>query len=267
MVEATITGVDRGTLTSDRNFHVEAETVATAENPTATVERRETPVFNLVVEHPEGTILVDTGSHPEAGDGHWPAELYSTFEHADAAQHPLDGALADAGYELGDIDYVFQTHLHVDHAGGLHNFAGTDTPVFVHEDELKFAYYSAATEEGSTGYVQADFDHDLNWQVVGRDRARFFEDVDFLRLPGHSPGLMGLMLHLDGYGTLLFTSDVVEVAANYEREHPPGPGLLRDRLAWKDSIRRLKNLERRHDAEVIYGHDPDQIDRILDGWP
>jgi N-acyl homoserine lactone hydrolase len=267
MVDATIEGIHRGTLVSDRNFHVEAETTATAGDPSPTVSRRETPVYSFVIDHPEGTVLVDTGSHPEAGRGHWPDRLYDTFEHVDAADHPLAADLERAGYAVDDVDYVLQTHLHVDHAGGLHNFAGTDTPVFVHEEELKFAYYSAATDEGSTGYVQADFDHDLNWRVVRRDRVQFFEDVEFLRLPGHSPGLLGLVVHLDGYGTLVFTSDVVEVAANYEREHPPGPGLLRDRPRWQDSIRTLKDLERRHDAELVYGHDPDQVETVLDGWP
>jgi len=82
---------------------------------------------------------VDTGSHPEAGEGYWPAPLYETFEHRDAADHPLPADLERAGYALDDVDAVVQTHLHVDHAGGLHNFAGTDVPVYVHKEELKFA--------------------------------------------------------------------------------------------------------------------------------
>lgn len=267
MVEATIHGIHRGTIRSDWNYHVEGHTMATAERPNPTPEMVETPVYNLVVDHPEGTILWDTGSHPEAGDGHWPRALYDAFEHADAADHPLDDALARAGYAVEEIDYVVQTHLHVDHAGGLAQFAGTDTPVFVHEAELKHAYYSAVTDEGSGGYLRADFDHDIDWRVVSRDRAQLFEDVEVLRLPGHSPGLLGTVVHLDGYGTLVFASDVAELAVNYEDERPPGAALLHDRGAWETSIRTLNDLERRHDAEIIYGHDPDQIDAVLDGWP
>lgn len=37
-------------------------------------------------------------------------------------------------------------HLHLDHAGGLENFKGTDVPIHVHEKELKHAYYSVATK-------------------------------------------------------------------------------------------------------------------------
>jgi N-acyl homoserine lactone hydrolase len=267
MVTATVQGIHRGTITSDWNFHVEGHTVATASDPAPTANRIETPVYSFVIDHPQGTILVDTGSHPAAGDGHWPDDLAAVFEHADASEHPLQSDLGRAGYELADVDIVVQTHLHVDHAGGLANFAGTDTPVFVHEEELKFAYLSAATDAGSGGYVQADFDHDLNWRVVTRDRSQYFEDVEFVRLPGHAPGLLGLVVHLDGYGTLLFGSDVAELAANYEREQPLGAGLLWNRQAWHESIRTLKDIERRQDAEVIYGHDPEQLETITDGWP
>lgn len=37
-------------------------------------------------------------------------------------------------------------HLHLDHAGGLENFAGTDVPIYVHEAELKHAFYSIASK-------------------------------------------------------------------------------------------------------------------------
>ena len=57
------------------------------------------------------------------------------------------------------------------------------------------------------------------------------------------------------------------MAPNYEDERPPGAGLLWDRQAWQASIRECKAIERRHDAEVVFGHDPDQHERVLEGWP
>ncbi|PSP45752.1 MBL fold metallo-hydrolase, partial [Halobacteriales archaeon QH_10_70_21] len=38
--------------------------------------------------------------------------------------------------------------------------------------------------------------------------------------------------------------------------------LLSDSRAAADSIEFLKDVERRHDARVIYGHDPDQFERL-----
>lgn len=264
MVEATIDVIDRGGLQCDLNYLVEGNTLGSHDEPNPDTDYVEIPVYNLVIDHPEGTILWDTGNHEDALEGHWPEGLKQAFYPYDADEHSLEGDLEAAGYSLDDIDYVFQTHLHLDHAGGLHRFDGTDTPVFVHEKELKFAYYSAKTDEGSAAYVLGDFDHDLNWEVLHRDRETHFEDVEFVRFPGHTPGMTGTMIHLDGE-TLVFAGDEIYQAENYEDEVPLGAGLLWSHRHWFESLQRIKDLERRHDAEVVYGHDPEQF-AAFDGW-
>ncbi|WP_136716982.1 N-acyl homoserine lactonase family protein [Halorientalis salina] len=267
MVDATVTLVDRGTIRADANFMLENAVVGTADEPNPDLLRGEGPVYNLVIDHPEATILWDTGSHPDAGDGYWPAELYAAFEHFDADDHALPDALDDAGYGVDDIDAVVQTHLHLDHAGGLHNFAGTDVPVYVHEAELKYAYYSASTDHGSDAYVRADFDHDINWQVIHRDRETHFEDVEFLHLPGHTPGLLGTKLDLDGHGTVVLAGDQAYVRENYDDGHPMGGDLLWSKRDWQESLRWLRDIERRHDADVYCGHDSDDAERLAEGLP
>jgi glyoxylase-like metal-dependent hydrolase (beta-lactamase superfamily II) len=255
-------------MKSDRNFHLSANTIATQSNPNPDLEFVSTPVYNIVIEHPEGTILWDTGVHPEAANGHWPKGLYDAYPPQNPEEHRLDDDLEKAGYNLNQIDYVFQTHLHMDHAGGLSQFDGADTPVFVHVKELKYAYLSTMTSEGSNGYVLDDFHHDLRWRLVHQDRESYFEDIEFLFLPGHTPGMMGTMIHLDDAGTIIFASDLLEVNDNYQQERPPGPGLVWNQVKWYESVRKVKDLERRHDAQVIYGHDHNQIEKITkDSWP
>ena len=266
MVDASIEVIDRGGLECDLNYLVEGNTLGSHDEPNPDTDYVEIPVWNLVIDHPEGTILWDTGNHEDALDGHWPEGLKQAFYPHDVRDHDLPSDLERAGYGLDDIDYVFQTHLHLDHAGGLHHFDGTDVPVFVHEEEIKFAYYSAKTDEGSTAYILDDFDHDLNWRVLHRDRESHFEDVEFVRLPGHTPGLTGTMIHLDDEGTVVFAGDEIYQSANYEDETPLGAGLLWSHRHWLDSLRELKDLQRRHDAEVVYGHDPEQFERIQGGW-
>ncbi|GAB7017627.1 N-acyl homoserine lactonase family protein [Halostagnicola bangensis] len=266
MVDATIDVLYRGALECDQNYMIEGETLGTKNEPNPELNYDEIPVWNLVIDHPEGTILWDTGSHHDALEGHWPEELAQAFYPYDAAEYPLDGVLEENGYGLGDIDYVFQTHLHLDHAGGLEFFDGTDVPIFVHEKELKFAYYSAKTDKGSGAYILEDFDHDLNWRILHRDREQHFEDVEFVRLPGHTPGLTGTMIHLDDDGTVVFTGDQIYQSPNYEDEEPLGASLLWGKTEWFDSLRRIKSLERCHDAEIVYGHDTDQFEEIQDGW-
>jgi N-acyl homoserine lactone hydrolase len=265
MVDATIELVERGHIRTDLNHIIEGYSMGSAANPDPETEMGEGPVYNLVIDHPEATILWDTGSHPEAGKGHWPEDLYAAFEHYDAHEHHLADDIESVGYSLSDIDAVVQSHLHLDHAGGLHNFAGTDVPVYVHEDEIKYAYYSAKTSAGSTAYVAEDFDHDLNWQIVHRDGETQFEGIEFLHLPGHTPGLIGLQLALDNDRTLLVIGDEAYMRPNYDEELPLGAGLLWSKRAWFESLRRLKERERRYDAKVLCGHDPEDTERLRNG--
>jgi glyoxylase-like metal-dependent hydrolase (beta-lactamase superfamily II) len=265
MVDASVTPLDRGRVRADRNYVIEGYKLGSASDPDPETEMVETPVYNLVIDHPEATILWDTGSHPEAGDGYWPAYLYDAFEHHDADEHALVDDLEGAGYSLGEIDAVIQSHLHLDHAGGLHEFAGTGVPIYVHEAELKHAYYSAKTAEGDAAYLASDFDHDLNWRVVHGARESHFDGIEFLHLPGHTPGLMGLRLELPETGTLLVAGDQAYVAENYREERPLGPGLLWSKRDWYDSLRTLQGIERREDATLLFGHDPGSLARLEGG--
>ena len=263
MVDARVHCLDRGRIRADANYMVEAHNLSTASEPNPEPTRGEGPVYNLVIEHSEATVLWDTGSHPEAAT-RWPDELYDAFEHYDADEHPLEAELAEAGFGLGDIDAVLMSHLHLDHTGGLPHFAGTDVPIYIHEAELKHAYYCAKTGDGDAAYLAADFDHDLNWVPVARHRTTPFEDLELLHLPGHTPGLLGTRLDL-GDETYLFTGDQAYLHVNYAHDIPLGPTLLWDRPAWRSSQRWLQELERRHDATVFCGHDPDDFDRLREG--
>ena len=260
MVSATVTPIDRGTITTDVNNIIEGFALGTTDEPNPETVMGDGPVYNLVIDHPEATILWDTGSHPEADSGHWPPELYAAFEHT--GLRPLEDDLADAGYAVSDIDCVIQTHLHLDHAGGLYAFEGTDTPIYVHEEELKFAYYSAKTDAGDEAYVAGDFDRDLNWEIVHGDREYFVEDLEFVHLPGHTPGLLGVQLELEDAGTVVLAGDQAYTRANYRDEQPMGGQLLWSKRHWLESLRTVKDLERRHDATVICGHDSDDLETL-----
>jgi glyoxylase-like metal-dependent hydrolase (beta-lactamase superfamily II) len=265
MVDATVHLLDRGTVRADVGYVMDGATMGSAAEPNPDHEFVDFVVWSAVVDHPEGTFLWDTGSHPEAGDGYWPAPLYQAFEHVDAADHDLRSDLDTAGYDLGDIDAVVMSHLHLDHAGGLYEFAGTDVPVYVHEEELKFAYYSAKTTEGSIAYLASDFDHDLNWEVVHRGRHTLAEDFELLHLPGHTPGVLGARIDLPD-DTVLVAGDECYVDANYTDEVPLGPGLLWSDRDWFESLQTLKELERRTGADVLYGHDREHFESFDGGW-
>lgn len=269
MVSASIDVLDRGRIRTDSNYLIEGHTIADRHNQNPDIAYVEIPVISFVIDHPEGTILWDTGSHHEAGEGHWPEEAWDAFHHYNAAEHRLDDDLEEAGYSVEEIDYVFQSHLHIDHAGGLEFFDGTDTPIFAHKREIQWAYYCANTDAGDTQpYLPGDFDHDLNWHVLHRDRESHFDGIEFIRWPGHTPGFTGTVVHLDDPGTIILAGDQVFQTVNYTDEVPLGVALLWDSGKWFQSLQHVKDLERKYDAEaVVGGHDLEQFKEIESGWP
>jgi N-acyl homoserine lactone hydrolase len=83
----------------------------------------EMPIYVHLIDHPGGRVLVDTGLtrlHPAVAD-------------LDPRIFPLN----EQNVDIGSIDLVVNTHLHFDHCGGNHLFAGT--PIYVQTQELEDA--------------------------------------------------------------------------------------------------------------------------------
>jgi N-acyl homoserine lactone hydrolase len=79
------------------------------------------PVYAHVVEHPDARVLVDTGLtalHPAVAD-------------LDPRPIPLN---TQPDFDVTGIDIVINTHLHFDHCGGNHLFAGK--PIYVQRQEF-----------------------------------------------------------------------------------------------------------------------------------
>jgi glyoxylase-like metal-dependent hydrolase (beta-lactamase superfamily II) len=79
------------------------------------------PVTVYLLEHPsEGWVLIDAGfGRVTADDPHaFPGRLASKLLDIRDVR-PLVDELGDVGIEAGDIDQIFITHLHTDHAGGV----------------------------------------------------------------------------------------------------------------------------------------------------
>jgi N-acyl homoserine lactone hydrolase len=122
------------------------------------------PVNVHVIDHPEARILVDTGIrelHPAA------AEMYPRL-------YPFD-------VDPGSIDIVVNTHLHFDHCGNNHLFAGK--PIYVQRRELEDARrledYTIPewVDPPGISYCIVEGEHQL------------LPGIRLLPAPGHSDGL------------------------------------------------------------------------------
>src|SRR5262249_54925445 len=124
------------------------------------------PVYVHVIEHPDARVLVDTGItelHPAAAD-----------------MDPRIWPLHTQDIDLAGIDIVVNTHLHFDHCGGNHLFAGR--PFYVQRQELDDALgeddYTIREWVQAPGveYVIVDGEHEL------------LPGLRLLPAPGHSRG-------------------------------------------------------------------------------
>ena len=95
------------------------------------------------------------------------------------------------------------------------------------------------------------------------DHYRLVEDdfelvpgVEVVNLPGHTPGLLGLVIHLEKEGTFVFPMDAVYTMEIYG---PPGraSGLLGQRPEYFKSIERVRYLTNKYHATMIPAHDWD----------
>jgi N-acyl homoserine lactone hydrolase len=130
------------------------------------VEGELMPVYVHLIDHPDGRVLVDTGM----------TELHPLL--ADMA--PVLRPLSEQDLDVASIDMVVNTHLHADHCGGNHLFAGT--PIYVQRRELDDARSEEEytirewVEAPGVRYVPVDGELEL------------LPGVRLLAAPGHTPG-------------------------------------------------------------------------------
>src|SRR3984893_13455239 len=71
------------------------------------------PVYSVLIEHPEGLFMFDTGYDLDLVNEMLPFELPEQ-----TPEQTVPGQLAKCGFAPADIDAVINSHLHFDHCGG-----------------------------------------------------------------------------------------------------------------------------------------------------
>jgi len=231
-------------------------------------------VYCLLVETSSGLVLIDTGFGSQ--DYSAPSLKMRFFLHyMGVPRNPDETALFQVkalGYDVKDVRHIIQTHLHVDHTGGLVDFPWADIHVFKPE------YLGANRPKGAMefAYVKTHWAHDPKWVFHEKPLVDWFgfesipvlktPEVDFLLipLPGHTRGHCGVAIGKPG-NWLLHCGDA---ASPFHRDtdlHNRGESahLMNfftarfTNLAIGSHVPQLRGLLRDHGAEVgaISSHD------------
>lgn len=254
--------LDLGEITSDPGWFFEGAGAWMHSHGQPSKDTRRLKMIGAVIEHPKhGVILYEVGPAPKWSEI-WPEPVREVFPITRYnEENRLDRQLEKAGYPVSDVSAVILGHMHLDHAGGLEFFRDTEVPIYVHEDELKYAWYAVATKEDFGPYLPHYIDASFNWKAIKRDEIELFDGITLYKTPGHTPGLMAMQVDLKEAGTFVFTSDTFFFSENYHNAHAPG-WLTRDMLGWHYSLERIQNLHERRSASLVFGHDPDVFEHF-----
>ena len=248
-----------GYMHCDRRWMLVGPDFATRQNTQPATTWYECPTMTVVIDHPEGPILFDT-SCPRDWETRWePSGIADTFpyDQVDESEY-LEPSLKRLGFSLDDFRWVILSHLHFDHAGNLGLFAGRQAELIVQKAELDGA--NALEGDFSGAFIKSDY-QGVNFTTIEGD-TKLLPGVELLLLPGHTWGTMGIHLALPHSGHVIYTSDAISQAAQMALR-PVEPATNWSSLEWRSSVERVRGIAERLNANVVFGHDRDQIGKSV----
>jgi glyoxylase-like metal-dependent hydrolase (beta-lactamase superfamily II) len=239
----------------------------------------------LLIEHPDGLVLVDTGAGNK--DDAKFRNIYGIENAGVRGATQLEDALAEAGYAPGDVKLVINTHLHFDHAGGntvrgepagaqhadqADGFAPDQPPAAVPSPRLAFPNATYCVQRGELEYARHTNERTRasylppNFEpVAAAGRFRLLEGdgevvpgISVRVTPGHVPWHQ-VILVADGGDTAAFVGDLFATAAHlplvyimgYDVE--PLRTLESKRSFLRDAVAGGWRVVFEHDANVAWG--------------
>ena len=214
----------------------------------------------FVVKHPRaGTVLVDTGFHPDARSDlrrDFGLRMSLLFRAIRPARDPFDEQLRAAGVEPSEVERVVMTHLHVDHTSGMRllpNARFTCTR----------AEWRAATGSGAggRGYVAHHLPPEPRMDLLELDGEHDLLGDGSVRLvptPGHTPGHMSVLLATATHGRVMLVGDAAYTRQNVAEQRLPL--LAADGSAAARSLRELAALD--PDVTLVPSHDPNAWEEL-----
>lgn len=232
------------------------------------------PIWAWVVEHPEGLLVVDTGETARTAEpGYFPRwhpyYRLAVREEVDPAQE-IGPRMRALGLPPEEVRWVVLTHLHTDHAGGLHHFP--DAEVLVSATEMGRA-------RGLPGKVRGYLPH--RWPTwlgptlldLSVPRARTLRegvpltragDVRLVATPGHTAGHLSVLVD-EGPRTLFLAGDASYTEANLQAGTVDGVSSLGggEEVA-AATLERIRRYAADRPTVFLPSHDPDSGRRLAE---
>jgi glyoxylase-like metal-dependent hydrolase (beta-lactamase superfamily II) len=171
------------------------------------------PVYAWAIEHPEGVIVVDTGSNAGLKSlPRWHPYFQLSVRFDIEPEQELGPQLRSLGIGARDVKTVVLTHMHIDHDGGVAHFP--HSRIFADGGEIA---RTAGISGTLNGYLRNRWPswfqpEALAWQPVpygpfpSSARMTRAGDVIAVPTPGHTPGHLSVLVN-DGDRQIMLAGD------------------------------------------------------------
>ena len=249
--------INTGSLMNDINLTYAHAVQAKRSDPNPPAQWLEVPTYAVLIDHPEaGWILYDLGSHEKSNEI-WPESTVDGCYYVPKEGATMTEQLAVLGLKPSDINYVIMSHMHMDHIGNMQLFKDT-AEFYVSRAEAANAFLTVCSSPDRTKhgfYNKPDVLAEVKALHYVDEDCELFPGIESIILPGHTPGTMGLIVHLDSK-TIILTSDALNGRRNYNGQLP---GVIADSVSFFKSLEKIKKLEKKYDAEIWFAHDMEQF--------
>ena len=222
------------------------------------------PAYGVLIDHQDGLFLFDTGFDIQHFKDHFGADM------AIAKQSPeqtIPAQLGLLGLKPDDITHVINSHYHLDHCGGNKHCRNAKT--ICHACELEagvtpqpfetLAYSDRSFLPPVKGTPSLDI-YTPYFETLRGDQ-EIAAGLHLFETPGHTAGHYSLMVQLPGRRPMLFTGDSCYTAKGLELMAMPSAHV--DPVKGYQSLKRLKALAEKYDAELFFSHDSDAYKNYL----
>jgi N-acyl homoserine lactone hydrolase len=229
------------------------------------------PVYAWAIEHPEGVIVVDTGSaaHLKRLPG-WHPYFRLAVRFEIEPEQEVGPQLRSLGISERDVKTVVLTHLHIDHDGGLAHFP--HSRIFADRNEIA---RTAGIAGAIQGYLPSRwpkwFDpQPLAWQPTRYGpfahsvRITSAGDVIAVPTPGHTPSHVCVIVR-DGDAQIILAGDASYLEATMLRGAIDG--VSPDEMAATATLADIRALCAAGSTIYLPTHDPQSAERLAQRRP
>jgi glyoxylase-like metal-dependent hydrolase (beta-lactamase superfamily II) len=216
------------------------------------------PIWLMIIEHPEGVFVIDTGENAHINDPDYfkssgrIARWFDTtqFKFKVQQQEEIGPQLLSLGIPVEKVKAVILTHLHLDHADGLHFFP--HTPVLVNRREWEKPF-GDLPKLYPYWFKPLLIDLDERFDVF--EHAKFLteaKDLLMVETPGHTFHHSSVLFLADE-ACIFFGADICYTEEQLVEDKYSGTN-ARHHLA-QDTYRKVRAFAKKNKTVFIPSHD------------